>query len=45
MSDNKFCSPANKDMVCIDTYRILDSCRDKDCYEELSIWEPEEQEA
>ena len=38
MSENKFCSPANKDMVCIDTYRILDSCRDKDCYEDVRVF-------
>ncbi|MBR3423939.1 MAG: hypothetical protein IKG80_05555, partial [Clostridia bacterium] len=23
-----------RDTVCIDTYRVLDSCRDKDCFED-----------
>ena len=33
MADNLFCSPASaKDTVCIDTYRVLDSCRDRDCF-------------
>lgn len=25
-------------MVCIDTYRILDSCRDKDCFEDVRVF-------
>lgn len=28
----------DKDMVCIDTYRILDSCRDKDCFEDVRVY-------
>lgn len=27
-----------KDMVCIDTYRVLDSCRDKDCFEDVRVY-------
>jgi len=38
MSDNKYCSQTGKEMVCIDTYRILDSCRDKDCYEDVRVY-------
>ena len=38
MSENKFCSSAGKDMVCVDTYRILDSCRDKDCFEDVRVY-------
>lgn len=25
-------------MVCIDTYRVLDSCRDKDCFEDVRVY-------
>jgi len=25
-------------MVCIDTYRILDSCRDKDCFQDVRVY-------
>ena len=25
-------------MVCIDTYRVLDSCRDKDCFEDVRVF-------
>lgn len=28
----------DKDMVCIDTYRVLDSCRDKDCFEDVRVY-------
>lgn len=44
MADNRNpCSyPSDKgrerDMVCIDTYRILDSCRDKDCFEDVRVY-------
>ncbi len=33
-------SPCHKerDMVCIDTYRVLDSCRDKDCFEDVRVY-------
>lgn len=42
MSDNKFsCGPLDRvgknEMVCIETNRILDSCRDRDCYEDVKV--------
>ncbi len=27
-----------RDSVCIDTYRVLDSCRDKDCFEDTVVY-------
>ncbi len=27
-----------RDMICIDTYRVLDSCRDKDCFEDVRVY-------
>ncbi len=30
------CSP-RRETVCIDTYRILDSCKDKDCFEDTKL--------
>lgn len=27
-----------RDMVCIDTHRVLDSCRDKDCFEDVRVY-------
>jgi hypothetical protein len=41
MSDNRFtCSGLNngKDTVCIDANRVLDSCRDRDCYENVRVF-------
>lgn len=39
MLDNKNCSnPHQKENICIDTYRVLDSCRDKDCYENVKVY-------
>ena len=38
MGENRSCSSIGKDMVCIDTYRVLDSCRDKDCYEDVRVF-------
>lgn len=44
MSDNKcscFGLPApsgRSETVCIDTYRVLDSCRDRDCYEDVRVY-------
>jgi len=41
MAENRQCSPfgnRNSDMVCIDTFRVLDSCRDKDCYEDVRVY-------
>ncbi len=45
MSDNK-CScfgagsstGAGRETICIDTYRVLDSCRDRDCYEDVRVY-------
>ncbi len=44
MSDNRG-SPLSacnrqgeRDTVCIDTLRVLDSCRDKDCYEDVRVY-------
>lgn len=43
MSDNRFsCCPSDKgqsksEMVCIEANRILDSCRDKDCFEDVKV--------
>lgn len=28
----------NKETVCIDTYRVLDACRDKDCFEDVNVY-------
>ena len=37
--DSKFCSSSNpKENICIDTYRVLDSCRDKDCFENVRVF-------
>lgn len=36
--NNAFCNPGVKETVCIDTYRILDSCRDKDCFENVKVY-------
>ena len=40
MAENRFpCSPrASGDTVCIETNRILDSCRDRDCYEKVRVY-------
>ena len=38
MGENRMCSPNGKEMVCVDTYRVLDSCRDKDCYEDVRVY-------
>lgn len=43
MSDNRFsCGSSEKnsgksEMVCIETNRILDSCRDRDCFEDVKV--------
>ena len=43
MLDNRFsCFPSDKnqsksEMVCIEANRILDSCRDKDCFEDVKV--------
>ena len=39
MMDNKYSSsPHQKENICIDTYRVLDSCRDKDCFENVRVY-------
>lgn len=40
MADNRnsSCQSRERDMICIDTYRVLDSCRDKDCYEDVKVY-------
>ena len=43
MAENKFscCNSGNSnsrsEMVCIETNRILDSCRDRDCFEDVKV--------
>ncbi len=34
-SANQSCG---RETVCIDTYRVLDSCRDKDCFEDVKVY-------
>jgi len=31
-------SSRDRDMVCIDAHRVLDSCRDKDCFEDVRVY-------
>jgi len=39
MLEGKNCSnPHQKENICIDTYRVLDSCRDKDCFENVKVF-------
>lgn len=39
MTDNRNCqAPHQKENICIDTYRVLDSCRDKDCFENVRVF-------
>ena len=42
MAENRFpCTPggsANRETVCIDTNRVLDSCRDRDCFENVRVY-------
>lgn len=37
MQDNR-CSNDNRGAVCIDTKRVLDSCRDRDCFEDAAVY-------
>ncbi len=37
MADLRNCG-GQRDMVCIDTNRVLDSCRDKDCFENVRVY-------
>lgn len=39
MQDVRSCSNSHqKENICIDTYRVLDSCRDKDCFENVKVY-------
>jgi hypothetical protein len=39
MPDNRLCQSSHlKENICIDTYRVLDSCRDKDCFENVKVY-------
>ena len=43
MSDNRGCSTpfgsiGNGETVCIDTLRVLDACRDRDCHEDVRVF-------
>ncbi len=40
MSENRFASNSchSKETVCIETNRILDSCRDRDCFENVRVY-------
>ena len=39
MLDNRNCPNSHpKENICIDTYRVLDSCRDKDCFENVKVY-------
>ncbi len=39
MLDGRNCSNSyQKENICIDTYRVLDSCRDKDCFENVKVY-------
>ena len=31
-------SSQSRETICIDTYRVLDSCRDRDCYEDARVY-------
>ncbi len=37
MAENRLCSPS-RDLVCIEANRVLDSCRDRDCFEEVGVY-------
>ncbi len=38
MAENRTGTCYPRDTVCIDTYRVLDSCRDKDCFEDVRVF-------
>ena len=39
MAENLFSSASsNRETVCIDTYRVLDSCRDRDCFRDTKCY-------
>ncbi len=37
MAENKLCSNS-RDLVCIEAGRVLDSCRDRDCFEDVRVY-------
>lgn len=37
MAENKFCG-SSRDTVCVEASRVLDSCRDRDCYESTRVF-------
>jgi hypothetical protein len=37
-SSGSFSSNVGRDTICIDTFRVLDACRDKDCYEDVRVY-------
>lgn len=37
MTENKLCS-SSRDLVCIEASRVLDSCRDRDCFEDARVY-------
>lgn len=38
MAENKLCSQSSREAVCIEANRVLDSCRDRDCYEDVKVY-------
>ncbi len=38
MAESVFGSSPSRETVCIDTYRVLDSCRDRDCYRDAKCF-------
>ena len=39
MTDNRCPSPQSaRETVCIDTMRVLDSCKDKDCFTDVKVF-------
>ncbi len=37
-NNNSCCAQDNRGTVCIDTMRVLDSCRDRDCFEDARVY-------
>ena len=42
MAENRFPCPSagtsGRESICIDTNRVLDSCRDRDCFENVRVY-------
>lgn len=38
MAENKSCSYGGRDLVCIEAAHVLDSCRDRDCFEDVGVY-------